>query len=38
MKKFITVALLIGIGAFFYSQYRKAKPKDVKIKKKKNGN
>jgi hypothetical protein len=33
MKKLITVAVLIGIGAFFYHQYREAKPQDIKIKK-----
>jgi hypothetical protein len=40
MKKLITVALLIGVGAFFYQQYRASKPLDVKLKtrKKKNGN
>jgi hypothetical protein len=43
MKNLITVAVLIGIGAFFYQQYRIAKPKDIKVrkqrvKKQKNGN
>ena len=41
MKKLITVAILLGIGAFFYQQYRKSKPLDIKLKKprtKKNGN
>ena len=43
MKKILTIAVLIGVGAFFYQQYRTAKPTDIKIKKprtkkQKNGN
>jgi hypothetical protein len=43
VRKFITIAVLIGAGAFFYQQYRAAKPQDIKIKKprekkQKNGN